>query len=291
MHLACLLSLGAAVGANAAKSRNILYFDQYMHYVLVKSDLTGAVTYVMMSFANSSLFAAQPAGEYKLFQSLERVRQLFDHELNVCLSIGGWSDNSGFDEGVKTSWSRERFAKNIASTLDSHGFDCVDIHWEYPGGNGLDHKQLSIAVPGVERDMIAYTSSETPRINDSVDFVNVMTYDLMNRRDHHTTRHVSIEGAASAIKRYISLGFPASKLVVGIPFYAKWFTTKNGYTCNQPIGCPTELLEDDDDGSDTGKSGSMTFEAANFAERPAKLTTTPVNTCRTMVVYKLGGCF
>ncbi|KAK2468504.1 hypothetical protein H9L39_20150 [Fusarium oxysporum f. sp. albedinis] len=280
MHLACLLSLGAAVGANAAKSRNILYFDQYMHYVLVKSDLTGAVTYVMMSFANSSLFAAQPAGEYKLFQSLERVRQLFDHELNVCLSIGGWSDNSGFDEGVKTSWSRERFAKNIASTLDSHGFDCVDIHWEYPGGNGLDHKQ----VPNCKKKEGDKGFPSAPKANKEVHRKKVMTYDLMNRRDHHTTRHVSIEGAASAIKRYISLGFPASKLVVGIPFYAKWFTTKNGYTCNQPIGCPTELLEDDDDGSDTGKSGSMTFEAANFAERPAKLTTTPVNTCRTVTI-------
>ncbi|KAG7403628.1 Chitinase 1 [Fusarium oxysporum f. sp. rapae] len=320
MHLALLLSLGAAVVANAAKSRNILYFDQWHTTDLPPQELTGAVTHVMMSFANSSLFATQPAGEYEPFQSLKQVRKLFDHKLNVCLSIGGWGDNSGFDEGVKTSSSRERFAKNIASTVDYHGFDCVDIDWEYPGGNGVDYKQvpnckkrneikayplllkeikkaigkkeLSIAVPGLERDMIAYTSSETPRINESVDFVNVMTYDLMNRRDHHTTHHVSIEGAASAIKKYISLGFPASKLVVGIPFYAKWFTTKNGYTCNQPIGCPTELLEDDDDGSDTGKSGSMTFEAANFAERPAKLTTTPDNTCGAGTSFKCaeGSC-
>ncbi|KAG7402757.1 Chitinase 1 [Fusarium oxysporum f. sp. rapae] len=307
MHLALLLSLGAAVVANAAKSRNILYFDQWHTTDLPPPDLTRAVTHVMMSFANSSLFATQPAGEYKPFQPLKQVRDLFDQKVNVCLSIGGWGDNSGFDEGVKTSLSRERFAKNIASTVDRLGFDCVDIDWEYPGGNGQDYKQvpncnktseikafpmllkkiknsigskeLSIAVPGLERDMIAYRSDETPDINESVDFVNVMTYDLMNRRDHHTTHHVSIEGAVSAIKNYISLGFPASKLVVGIPFYAKWFTTKNGYTCNQPIDCPTELLEDDVDGSDTGKSGSMTFEAANFAARPAKLTTTPDNTC------------
>ncbi|EXL65071.1 chitinase [Fusarium oxysporum f. sp. conglutinans race 2 54008] len=320
MHLAWLLSLGAAVVANAAKSRNILYFDQWHTTDLPPPDLTRAVTHVMMSFANSSLFAAQPAGEYKPFQPLKQVRDLFDHKVNVCLSIGGWGDNLGFDEGVKTSSSRERFAKNIASTVDRLGFDCVDVDWEYPGGNGQDYKQvpnckkrseikafpmllkeiknyigskeLSIAVPGLERDMVAYTSGETPHINESVDFVNVMTYDLMNRRDHHTTHHVSIEGAASAIKKYISLGFPASKLVVGIPFYAKWFTTKNGYTCNQPIGCPTELLEDDVDGSDTGKSGSMTFEAANFAARPAKLTTTPDNTCGVGTSFKCaeGSC-
>ncbi|KAI8404620.1 hypothetical protein FOFC_16115 [Fusarium oxysporum] len=156
-----------------------------------------------MSFADSSLFAAQPAGKYEPFQSHEQVRGLFDHKLNVCLSIGGWGDNSGFDESVKTSSSRERFAKNIASTVDRLGFDCVDIDREYPGGNGQAYKQvpnckkrneikafplllkeikkyigrkeLSIAVPGLERDMIAYTSGETPGINESVDFINVHT--------------------------------------------------------------------------------------------------------------------
>ncbi|KAI8416628.1 hypothetical protein FOFC_02941 [Fusarium oxysporum] len=239
-----------------------------------------------MSFADSSLFAAQPAGKYEPFQSHEQVRGLFDHKLNVCLAIGGWGDNSGFDEGVKTSSSRERFAKNIASTVDRLGFDCVDIDWEYPGGNGQDYKQvpnckkkneikafplllkeikkyigrkeLSIAVPGLERDMTAYT--------------------LMS--------------AASAIKRYISLGFPASKLAIGIPFYAKWFTTKNGYTCNQPIGCPTDPLEDELDGSDTGKSGYMTFEATNFAAPPAKLTITPDSTCGVRTGFKCaeGSC-
>lgn len=117
-----------------------------------------------------------------------------------------------------------------------------------------------------------------------------MTYDLMNRRDAYTTHHVSIQGAARAIDKYISLGFPASKLVLGIPFYAKWFTTKKGYTCSQPIGCPTELLENAD-GSDTGKSGSMTFEAANFAAPPTNLTTTPDATCGAGTFFKCAESF
>ncbi|KAF4963544.1 hypothetical protein FSARC_8449 [Fusarium sarcochroum] len=309
MHFTLPLTLGAAVVASAAKPRNILYYDQ--------KALTGSVTHVMMSFANSSLFASQPAGRYEPFQSLEQVRCLFDHEVKVCLSIGGWGDNSGFDEGAKTGSSREYFAKNIASTVEMLGFDCVDIDWEYPGGNGQDHKQvpnyrktyqietfpkllkeikksigdkeLSIAVPGLERDMIAYIPSKIPLINECVDFVNVMAYDLMNRRDHYTTHHASIQGAASAIDRYISLGFPASKLVVGIPFYAKWFITKKGHTCTQPMGCPIESLENPKNGSDTGKSGFMTFEATSFAAPPAKLTITPDNTCGVGTVFKCTG--
>ncbi|KAF9766075.1 hypothetical protein IL306_001548 [Fusarium sp. DS 682] len=320
MRFTLLFALGTAAVANAVESRNVLYYDQWHTAHLPPRSLTGTVTHVVMSFANSSLFVAQPAGGYEPFQPLNQVRRLFDHEVKVCLAIGGWGDNAGFDEGVKTGASRERLARNIATTINSLGFDCLDIDWEYPGGNGQDYKQvpndrktdqiqafpkllreikkfignkeLSIAVPGLERDMAAYITGEIPHIDESVDFVNVMAYDLMNRRDHSTTHHVSIEGAVSAIDKYISLGFPVSKLVVGIPFYAKWFTTKKGYICNRPIGCPTELLENLEDGSDTGKSGSITFEAASFAAPPAKLMTTPDDTCGVGTTFKCtdGSC-
>ena len=81
----------------------------------------------MMSFANSSLFTTQPGGKYEPFQPLKQVRDLFDHDIKVCLAVGGWGDNAGFDEGVKTDRTRERFARNVASTLDRLGFDCVGM--------------------------------------------------------------------------------------------------------------------------------------------------------------------
>jgi chitinase len=77
----------------------------------------------------------------------------------------------------------------------------LDVDWEYPGGNGDDYKinpnsgktdeitnyalllkeiktaigdkELSIAVPGLERDMIAFTSEQVPLINAAVDVVQV----------------------------------------------------------------------------------------------------------------------
>ncbi|KAJ4252351.1 hypothetical protein NW762_010949 [Fusarium torreyae] len=320
MRVSTLLGLGAAAVANAADSRNVFYYDQWHTADLPPKSLTSGVTHVIMSFANSSLFASQPAGEYKPWQPVKEVRGLFDHEIKLCLALGGWADTAGFGEGAKTDKSRVNFARNVASTLDKLGFDCVDIDWEYPGGNGEDYKripnskktseiqsypkllkeikkfigdkELSIAVPGLQRDMIAYIPSQVPLINKVVDFVNVMTYDLMNRRDHYTAHTASVKGAVRAVDKYISLGFPASKLVLGIPFYAKWFTTKTGYTCSQAIGCPTELLEDPKDGSDTGKSGSMTFEKANFVAPPTNLTTTPDATCGAGTFFKCaeGSC-
>ena len=47
--------------------------------------------------------------------------------------------------------------------------------------SAIGSKELSIAVPGLERDMIAFTAEQAPKINDAVDVINVMSYDLMNR--------------------------------------------------------------------------------------------------------------
>lgn len=119
----------------------------------------------------------------------------------------------------------------------------------------------------------------------------VMSYDFMNRRDSTTTHHTSYVGTCHAVDAYIARGFTPSKLNIGFAFYAKWFTTKKGVKCTGPTGCPTELLEAAD-GSDTGKSGAMTFEKANFAPPPTNLTTSPDGSCGAGTSFKCseGNC-
>lgn len=191
----------------------------------------------------------------------------------------------------------------------------IDVDWEYPAGNGADYRQipnsekvseietyplllaaikeaigtkeLSIAVPGLERDMIAYTAEKVPEINKVVDFVNVMTYDLISRRDNFTGHHTSVQGTLDAVDAYIQRGFAAEKLVFGFPFYAKWFTTVEGEKCTSPIGCPMELLEDAE-GADTGKSGAITFEKGNFVAAPTNLTTSTDTSCGVGTFFKCG---
>ncbi|KAI1266657.1 glycoside hydrolase superfamily [Xylariaceae sp. FL1019] len=202
----------------------------------------------------------------------------------MCLAVGGWGWITGFEVAHGSEQNRKLFATNLAAVLDKHGYDCVDIDWEYPGGNGIDYiqspnankvdeiqnfplllqeikkaikdKELSIAVPGLQRDMIAYTSETIPKIMATVDTVNVMAYDLMNRRDKTTNHHSSVQGALETVETYLSLGMDAEKMNLGFALYAKYFEVIG--SCDQPIGCTTAELEDEY-GNDTGRSGASTF--------------------------------
>jgi chitinase len=186
----------------------------------------------------------------------------------------------------------------------------TDIDWEYPGGNGQDYKQhpnsekvseietyplflqairdaigkdkiLSIAVPGLQRDMIAFTKEHGPSIFAPVDMVNVMSYDLMNRRDNVTKHHTPVQGSLDTINSYLDIGMPAEKANLGFAYYAKYFTTDPTSDCaTQPIGCKVVAMENAD-GSDNGKSGAFTFETINMAPAPSDLKTSTDGTCGT----------
>ncbi|POS72437.1 glycosyl hydrolase family 18 [Diaporthe helianthi] len=312
--------LGAvgAAAASATAPRYALYFDQYHTTVLPNKTMTAGITHVITAFANSSIFASDPVGTYTPFMPIPDIRAMFDNGTQVCLAIGGWGDTAGFRQGLATAESRSLYASNIASIMDTHGFDCIDIDYEYPAGNGYDYKQvpnsdlvgeietfpqllasikqavggreLSIAVPGLERDMIAFTPESVPLIDSAVDVVNVMTYDLINRRDTETKHHTDIQGSLNAIQAYLDRGFPASKLNLGIAFYAKYFTLAANTTCTTPTGCPLELAEDAQ-GQDTGTSGAVTFEASSFPVEvdPATLSTTTDGSCGTGTTFMCSG--
>ncbi|KAI1465263.1 carbohydrate-binding module family 18 protein [Daldinia caldariorum] len=261
-------------------------------------NVTAGITHVIMAFANSSLFVEETAGAYTPFMPLNQVRDMFDNGTQLGIAIGGWGDTAGFSKGAATEASRSAYAKNVAKMIETHGFDFVDIDWEYPGGNGADYKQtpnsnktceitafplflqqiknaiapkqLSIAVPAKMQDTIAYTSDQAPAIFAAVDMVNLMSYDMMNRRDTTTSHHTSVKGAIKATKMYLDMGLPPSKLNLGFAFYAKYFQTPPGANCTQAVGCPVVAAENAD-GTDSGTSGAMTFEKAHvFPPAPPK---------------------
>ncbi|RMZ73660.1 glycosyl hydrolase family 18 [Pyrenophora seminiperda CCB06] len=210
---------------------------------------------------------------------------------NMMIAVGGWGDDIGYFQLSKSDATIQQFAADIATMLTNTGADGVDIDWEYPGGNGADYKQvpndqktyqiaafpkvlaairkaipdklISIAVPGKKIDMIAYTKETGPKIWPSVDYINVMSYDLMNRRDKVTKHHTSVAGTEDVIRNYLAIGAPREKMNLGFAWYAKYFTTQ-GDCSDNPLGCPIALAEDPITGQDLHTSGAWTFESAHM---------------------------
>lgn len=121
-------------------------------------------------------------------------------------------------------------------------------------------KLISAAVPGLPRDMLAFTKTTIPAISASLDFFNVMTYDLMNRRDNITKHHTGIELSLTAINAYEERGVPAEKMNLGFAFYIKWYKTNPHGGCDvNPVGCKTTLMEDPLTGADLGQAGAFSW--------------------------------
>jgi GH18 family chitinase len=121
-------------------------------------------------------------------------------------------------------------------------------------------KIISAAVPGLRRDMLAFTKDTIPKISASLDFFNIMTYDMMNRRDTITKHHTGVELSLDGVNAYLENGVPPEKANLGFAFYVKWFKTDpNGGCSKNPVGCKTVLMEDPTTGSDLGKAGAFAW--------------------------------
>ncbi|KAI9701651.1 MAG: hypothetical protein M1820_006422 [Bogoriella megaspora] len=267
----------------------LMYLNE-QHNVIPSAELVSDVTHVALAFLKAATFTTTVRPDpWPLFTSVEEVREKFPQSIKVIVSIGGWGDDEGWPNAAANDISRKQFAHSVATMVYDTGADGVDIDWEYPGGNGEDYKQIpndermweieayprllaeirtalgsnkimSAAVPGLRRDMIAFTSQTMPQIMESLDFLNAMTYDLMNRRDNVTKHHTGIRASIDSVDAYVDMGVPPAKINLGFAFYVKWFQTDPGVDCSEhPVGCKTALMEDPKTGKDLGKAGAFSW--------------------------------
>ncbi len=121
-------------------------------------------------------------------------------------------------------------------------------------------KLISAAVPGLARDMIAFSKDYLSKINETLDFFNIMTYDLMSRRDQVTKHHTGLETSLESVEIYLTNGIPPHKALLGFAFYVKWFKVVPGQFCKDDvIGLQTVLMEDPATGADLGQSGAFAW--------------------------------
>ncbi|KAI1815269.1 carbohydrate-binding module family 18 protein [Poronia punctata] len=270
--------------------RSTVYIDQYHPNISFTIDYTG-ITHAIMAFADPLAFMDEKNFPTPPLMNVSDVRKVFENGTKIGVALGGWgplSTNFGY---VSTKENRTIFAKNLASWVNKNGYDFVDIDWEYPGGNGAEtpingtreiedlplflcsirdalgkknstgDNGISLAVAGTEAGMLAFQNSiQTKPVWDSIDFITVMAYDLVNRVSNATGHHSDVKGSKLAVQRYLDLGLAPEKINLGYTFYAKWFQTAGPCNGTQlPIGCPI-MKAQTDNGTDTYASGVLTFE-------------------------------
>ena len=177
--------------------------------------------------------------------------------LTILISVGGWLWSGNFSDAVLTKESRERFVQSAMDFLILYHLDGLDIDWEYPGMPGAGHAfrsedkrnftllvkelrarfdaetrksarrlYLTIAA-GASDEFLAHT--EMGKVQRYVDTVNLMSYDYYEPGSgpisgHHAPLFTNpadptkVSGDAS-VRAFERAGVPASKLLLGIPFY------------------------------------------------------------------------
>ncbi|KAL6924287.1 hypothetical protein ACHAP8_002215 [Fusarium lateritium] len=284
--LLALLAMATAV-SSAEPFRCIMYLTG-QHDVLPTKQKFEDASHLVIAFIRSDFFNVDKQPDvYPMFTSVSDVRARVPQHVKVMIAIGGWGDTQGFEEAAGTEFSRKRWARQVAAMVAATEADGIDVDWEYPGGNRDDYKEipnserkweieafvsllqelraalgpekiLSAAVPGKEPDLIAFTSETVPRIMKEVDFLNIMSYEMMNRRDNATMHHSGVENSQEAVQRYIDRGASPSRVNLGLGYYVKWYITERCEPA-KPVGCPTPILEDPETGADLGKTGGFSW--------------------------------
>jgi chitinase len=180
----------------------------------------------------------------------DRLRQMVllknqKPELKVLLSIGGWGSGR-FSEMAADETNRKSFAADCQRVIQEFGLDGIDLDWEYPttsmagiSSSPDDTDNFTLLCRNIRQaignnKLLTFASAANARYVDwktatpYLDFINIMTYDLENKRQGEPPLHqaglyrsewthgeFSVEESVIA---HIAAGIPPEKLVLGIPF-------------------------------------------------------------------------
>jgi chitinase len=188
----------------------------HVNYAFLTVNQDGSAAYIQENAAMRVL-NPQPWHDHTGFNEL--IEQATD--TTFLFSIGGWNDSKYFSNAAQTQASRERFARTAIEIMREHGFDGLDIDWEYPGGGGKagnivregDKHRYTLLLQEVRRQLdqaeqedgreyeLTAALSADPKKNDGLehtklsnilDFLNVMTYDYHGAFDELTNHQAPL---------------------------------------------------------------------------------------------------
>jgi chitinase len=192
-----------------------------------------AIQYAKLTHINYAFALPNANGTLQPIENTAKLQQIVSlgHQNNtrVSLAIGGWNDgnDSAFESLAANAGTRTTFVNSVMSTVRQYGLDGIDIDWEYPdsgqSGNNFAAlmQQLSSALHNEGKLLTAAVVSEggtangvQPAVFGYVDWLNIMAYD-------GGSPHANYDWSIASANFWKSRGLPASKTVLGVPFYSR----------------------------------------------------------------------
>lgn len=194
------------------------------------------------------------------FNALRLMKQSYPH-LKTLISVGGWTWSKNFSDVAATDAGRAKFAQSAAAFVSKHGFDGVDIDWEFPveGGDNITHrpedkqnytkllaetrkaleaqgktdgKQYLLTIAGGPNVSFA-KNTELKEMMKYLDFINIMAYDYHggweNTTNHNTPLHSNPKDTTEfkdysvegTVDAYLACGVDPQDLNLGLAFYGR----------------------------------------------------------------------
>jgi len=218
------------------------------------------LTHINYAFAN--IVDGEP--KFELTTDSVKISKLIalkksNPKLKILYSIGGWVWSNHFSHTAAYKENRIKFAISSVKLMKKHGFDGVDLDWEYPGQRGEDNdfrpsdkNNFNLLLEEIRKELekvgaidnkhyllTIATGADQAYIDNTdlgdahkyLDFINVMCYDFYHGWFFQTGHHANLypskkekftgNSGQEAIRRHIKAGVPSNKLIMGIPFYAR----------------------------------------------------------------------
>ena len=147
--------------------------------------------------------------------------------VRVWIAAGGGGVSDDFPAMAADPTTRANFVSNVRDYLIANNLDGVDIDWETPlNQEKTDNQDILLSdlyntlEPMAKLVTVAANGDVLelkPSAANSVDWVNVMAYDMNWGNAEHST----FEDSVLALERYEVGGIPKEKLALGIPFYGR----------------------------------------------------------------------
>ncbi|XP_055852486.1 endochitinase-like [Episyrphus balteatus] len=301
-----LLSISAALAQNANKGVVVCYFSNWAVYRPGKGSYGikdfpaetcthGIYSFIGLNAANSQVQILDQELDVnrKGFLNFANMKNQYPN-LKTLVAIGGWNEGAKkYSDMSADKNKRAAFVQSIVAFLKQYNFDGLDLDWEYPGagdrggapadkanfvklveelraafdreGRGWELTMATGAAPNRLQD-----GYDIPALSKSIDFFNIMTYDLRGswtgfadvhsplfKKPYETADYLALN-VHDVLANWEKLGCPANKLVVGIPFYGRSFTLASA-SQNKILGATIPTVGSGSAGAFTGEGGLLAY--------------------------------